>query len=302
MKIHKNLYSLLIIIAGSFWGLTGLFVRWFSAHEISSIQTVIIRSSTTVIILGVYLLIADRKNLKINIKDIWLFAIMGLCSVTGFNLFYFKSILELQSMSVASVLLYTSPVFVTVLAAVFYKEKITVIKCISVLLTFIGCFLVSGISSSSVNFSPIGIIFGIGAGLTYALYSIFGELAIRRKYHPLTIIFYMWLFGFLFTLPFADTQGLIIRVQNNFSELGLYFLFGLVSAVLPYILYTLGLQHVPVSIASILATTEPCVASIIGVIFFSEPMTVSLLLGAIAIISSVLLINFSKNVSANNKI
>lgn len=298
MKIHKSLYFWFIIFAGSLWGLTGLFVRGFHANGISSIQTVIIRASTTVIILGAYLLIADRKKLKIHIKDIWLFVTMGICSVTAFNLFYFKSILLLQSMSIASVLLYTSPVFVTILAAIFFHEKITVIKCTSVALTFIGCFLVSGISSSSVNFSSTGIIFGIGAGFTYALYSIFGELAIRKKYHPLTIVFYMWLFGFLFTIPIADIQDLIIRVQNDVSQLGLYFLFGLVSAVLPYAFYTVGLQHVPVSTASILATTEPCVASIIGVFFFDEPMTLSLVLGAIAIISSVLLINFSKNLSA----
>lgn len=298
MRIHKKLYFWFIILAGSLWGSTGFFVRWFSNNGISSIQTVIIRASTTVIIIGVYLLFFDRKKLKIYLKDIWLFIVMGICCVTAFNLFYFKSILQLQSMSVASVLLYTSPVFVTIMAAIFFREKITALKCASVVLTFIGCFLVSGILNSKVNFSYIGIIFGIGAGFTYALYSIFGQLAIRKQYHPLTIVFYMWLFGFLFTIPLADINGLFIRLQNNIYEVGLYFLFGLVSAVLPYVFYTIGIQHVPISTASILATSEPCVAAIIGVLFFNEPMTVSLFFGALAIISSVLLINFSKKLES----
>lgn len=298
MRIHKKLYFWFIILAGSLWGSTGFFVRWFSNNGISSIQTVIIRASTTVIIIGVYLLFFDRKKLKIYLKDIWLFIVMGICCVTAFNLFYFKSILQLQSMSVASVLLYTSPVFVTIMAAIFFREKITALKCASVVLTFVGCFLVSGISNSKVNFSYIGIIFGIGAGFTYALYSIFGQLAIRKQYHPLTIVFYMWLFGFLFTIPLADINGLFIRLQNNIYEIGLYFLFGLVSAVLPYVFYTIGIQHVPISTGSILATSEPCVAAIIGVLFFNEPMTVSLFFGALAIISSVLLINFSKKLES----
>lgn len=298
MRIHKNLYFWFIIMAGSLWGSTGFFVRWFSNNGISSIQTVIIWASTTVIIVGVYLLFFDRKKLKIHLKDIWLFIVMGICCVTAFNLFYFKSILQLQSMSVASVLLYTSPIFVTIMAAIFFREKITALKCASVVLTFIGCFLVSGISNSNVNFSYIGIIFGIGAGFTYALYSIFGQLAIRKQYHPFTIVFYMWLFGFLFTIPLADINGLFTRLQDNIYEVGLYFLFGLVSAVLPYVFYTIGIQHVPISTASILATSEPCVASIIGVLFFNELMTVSLFFGALAIISSVLLINFSKKLKS----
>lgn len=295
----KGLYTAFVLCAGALWGFTGIFVRYFSALGLTSAQTAVCRSASTVLLLALYLLITDRKKLRIRLRDIWLFMLMGLCSVAAFNFCYFNSILKLGSMSVASVLLYTSPVFVTILSAVFFREKITLIKAAAVILTFAGCVLISGVSPDGITLSVSGIAFGIGAGLSYALYSIFGKFALGKNYSPLTVVFYMWLFGFIFTLPLTDAVTLVNTIQSSPVSVGLLFLFGLISAVLPYALYTLGLKHVSPATAAILSTTEPCVASVIGVCLYKEPLTFSLCVGFAAIITSVVLVNIKSRNKLN---
>ena len=101
----------------------------------------------------------------------------------------------------------------------------------------------------------------------------------------------MWVFGFIFTLPLGQTGNLTGYIKSNPSDILVFFLFGLISAVLPYALYTLGLRHISAGTAAILSTTEPCTASLIGVIGYAEPFTPALCTGIIAIIASVVLIN-----------
>ena len=241
--------------------------------------------------------ITDRKKLRVQLRHLPLFAAMGLCSVTAFNYCYFNAILRLQSMAAAAVLLYTSPVFVMVLSAIFFKEKLTVKKGVAILCTFAGCALTAGSSGSGAVITPAGVLLGIGAGFTYAMYSIFGKFALKN-YHPMTITLYMWLFGLLFSLPFADLGGLAAHMAAHPMDLLHSAAFGLISAVLPYALYATGLKHVQASKAGVLAAAEPCVACIAGVLFYGEPLSVLLVLGIGLVLVSVLLLREKKPAEA----
>ena len=69
-------------------------------------------------------------------------------------------------------------------------------------------------------------------------------------------------------------------------------MFALVSCVLPYVFYTLGLKYIASSTASIIATVEPVVATIIGAVVFCEPLNVPFgYLGVALVFLSVVLIN-----------
>ena len=66
---------------------------------------------------------------------------------------------------------------------------------------------------------------------------------------------------------------------------------GLVCAVVPYLLYTKGLEQVEPGQASILATIEPFVAAIVGMLCFAEPMTFSKAIGMLLIFCSIVILN-----------
>ena len=65
----------------------------------------------------------------------------------------------------------------------------------------------------------------------------------------------------------------------------------LVTCVIPFLAYTLGLRTVEASRAGILATVEPLVATLVGILVFSEPLTLLSALGILLILSAVVLLN-----------
>lgn len=194
-------------------------------------------------------------------------------------------------------LLYTAPAIVMVLSAVLFHEKITMVKMIALFITFIGCIFVTGLTGNTKTLTVMGILTGLGAGLGYALYSIFSRFALERGYHSLTISFYTFVFAGIGTLPLADMKVIYGACEKDFSMLGFYLVFALVSTVIPYILYTLGMTALENSKASIIASVEPVTATLLGVFIFHEKMTIQNLIGIVLILGAIIICNVDwKNV------
>lgn len=287
MKKKSIIPYILIFLAGSLWGAMGLFVRTYNEIELDSFYAVMIRSSVTTLLLFLYILITDRKKLKIKLKDIWCFIGTGIISIVSFNYCYFKTII-ISSLSVAAVLLYTAPAFVMIISRIIFKEKITIKRSIAIILTFIGCVLVTGILESS-TLTIQGIITGLGAGLGYALYSIFSKFAIKKGYSSITITFYTFLIASVGVIPFINTNKLITNGFSNFSMLILALAFGLITTVMPYLLYNAGLKNVENSTASIIASIEPVVATLIGLIIYNENLGGLQIIGIVTVLIGIVL-------------
>ncbi|MBE7016249.1 MAG: DMT family transporter, partial [Ruminococcaceae bacterium] len=142
MNIKKDtLPTISLLLAATLWGLTGIFVRNLTQMGLSTFDMIFFRSSVTAISMLIFLLITDRSKLKIDIRDWWYFFGTGILSFLLFGFCYFYTIKN-ASMSLAAILLYTSPFFVIIMARIFFKEKITAGKVIGLLLAVIGCFLI----------------------------------------------------------------------------------------------------------------------------------------------------------------
>ena len=127
MKIKNNIYFFCVLLAASLWGAAGIFVRNIEKSNISEMGIVLFRAFFSSLIIGVIMLIKDKSLFKIKLKDIWCFIGTGFISLFTFNLCYFTAI-EMTSIAIAVVLLYTSPAFVILLSRILFKEKITKIK------------------------------------------------------------------------------------------------------------------------------------------------------------------------------
>ena len=77
---------------------------------------------------------------------------------------------------------------------------------------------------------------------------------------------------------------------------------GLVTAVIPFLAYTLGLRTVEASRAGILATVEPMVATLVGILVFSEPLTLLSASGMVLILAAVILLNRKQRSAASDNI
>ena len=252
-----------------------------------------IRSVFSVIILGIFFFIKDRSIFKLkSIKDLKYFIGTGIISFSLYNWSYIAAIKE-TSMGVAAILLYTAPSIIMILSVILFNEKITKVKLAALIITFLGCMMVTGIFEEGNIISVRGFIYGILSGIGYGLYSIFGKYALR-KYSPVTVVFYTFLMsGLLFSI--LGSPFVIIEKINSTRSWIFVTVFAAFSAAVPYILYTKGLSGIEASKASILANIEPVVAALIGIVIFSEGAGMLKLFGIFLVIVAVCMINLSES-------
>lgn len=289
----KKFAPLFIILAGCLWGTMGLFVRHLNAMGLSSMEVVETRSVLAAGILFLFTFFRDRRLLKVQRNQLWPLICSGLFSILFFNYCYFSTI-AIMDMSAAAILLYTAPIFVMLLSLVFFREKLTLRKVVALLVAFGGCCLVSGIGSSSARLTAAGLLLGLGSGIGYALYSIFSRFSLNQGLNSITITDYTFLFASIGGLFFADLPSILSAFrQYGLSLLGFMVIYVLVTTVAPYLLYTYGLKHVENGVASVLASVEPVIATILGFLVFSESPTISSLLGILLVMLALILLSIS---------
>lgn len=294
--------TLLIISAGMLWGSMGLFVRQLYAVGFTPPQAAAMRLCIAGVAFTCILLIRQPRNALIRPRDIPLFLGLGLASILFFTVCYFTAI-QIMSMSAAAILLYTSPLWVMLMSALFFREKLTAQKGVSLALAVTGCALVSGIASGDAALTPFGVAVGLGAGIGYALYSILGTIALRR-YTPYAVTAYTFVIagiGSLFVCDLPDAVATFSAAPNALALGGFILLYGIVTTVAPFLLYTLGLNDVSAGKAAILATTEPLVATLLGMAVFGEALTPFNAVGIACVIAAIVLLNIKtrKQNSAN---
>ena len=282
---------ILVLIAGVSWGLIGVFTKVIDVLGFTEMQMLFVKGVLATTVLFIITFFKDKKQLKLkNWKDIRYFVGTGIISFTFFSWAYMKAV-NLTSLGVAAVLLYTAPTFVMLFSILLFGEKMTKTKGIVLLMTFVGCILVTGLlegGAAVITWQGIGI--GIAAGVGYALYSIFGTYAIRAGYGSLTISFYTFLMATVIMTFLVEP----VAVVSEITEMGQWPLaisFALLTTVVPYLTYTKGLSGLPASKASVTATIEPVVAALLGIFVFHESVTMLKITGIVLVLSSVVVMS-----------
>ena len=168
-----------------------------------------------------------------------------------------------------------SPIFVTIMACIFLKEKIDNKQILSIIVTFLGALLVIK-PEFSLEMLPslAGILSAASAGIAYTLLRY-----LKDKESPDTIIFYFSLISVVFTAPFALAE----YVQPTFIQLGLLLATGVFASVGQFGI-TYAYKYAKATEVSIYNYSAIVFGIILGFIFFGEiPDTLSLLGGAIII-------------------
>nr|WP_318841594.1 EamA family transporter [Metabacillus halosaccharovorans] len=290
--LNKNIAYVYILSGAALWGMIGLFVTFLYEAGFSPTQVVAIRAISASIFLLFFVFWKKREAIKIKLSDSKYFVGTGVISIVFFNWCMFEAIKE-TSISVSSVLLYTAPAFVMIFSRFLFKELFTIRKILALLITFIGCILVIGLfQNTNESVTIYGLLVGLGSGFFYALYSIFGKFALI-KYSSVTVTTYTFVFAAIAITPFSGlwhVGTIFTNLEVWLSIIGL----GLFSTLLAFLLYTKGLESVESGRASILATVEPVVATLIGFLVFQEKLSVWQYVGIIAVIMAVFIVQEKK--------
>lgn len=281
MKSRAIIY---IVLAGLFWGTSGVFLNYLTPYGFTSLEVSSIRGIFAAIAMGIYILFYNKNLFKTKPLHLAMFAFSGI-SVLGTAVFYFLAI-QATSISTAVVLMYTAPMFVLSFSVVFLKEKLTAKKMIAIVGIMLGCVFVSGIIGDA-RFSAYGIIMGLLSGISYSLYNIITKIEMLKGANSYTATFYSFLFMGLFSLficDFPSTVNTLIHspLQAKLLAIGI----GVINCVLPYVLYTMALKEISAGVASSLSVMEPMFATLFSIIIFDEKLSFFSVFGIVLILSS----------------
>lgn len=278
---------LAICAAAFFWGTVGIVGKRVFATGIDPFTVVVIRILVPFILIGCYIFLFDRKKIIIRKKDLLLFVFCGIATVALTNICYFKAI-DLTTATTAVILLYTSPAFVIILAYFLLRESINWIKLSSLTFTMLGCWLVvKGYDVNSLKVNLPGILYGLGSGVTYAMYSILGR-SFTKNYHPLTVVFYAFGVAGLFIALFKSPMSIIEANLSLDQWLHLLYI-GIFGSLVPYTLYTWGLSRGESGIAAVIAAFEPIVASLLAYFILGEILEIWQIFGIFMVIMAMVL-------------
>ena len=190
--------------------------------------------------------------------------------------------------AIASTLLFIYPILVTIIMAVFFHERASMVTIFSILLATTGIGLLYR-GEGGVVLSPTGLLLVFLSALSYAIYLVWVNGRSIREIPTLKLTFYVIFFGlFLFAFRFDVHTFAILNAQP------LLWLSALSMALFPTALSLLctsaAIQRIGSTPVAIMGALEPVTAVAIAVLLFSEVLTPRLAIGMLLVIVAVTLI------------
>lgn len=268
-----------IISAACCWGFIGVFSSIAFSQGMQPLEIGFFRASIAWACFAVHAFV--KKDIHLDKKDIPLFVVFGLLGVSLFYISYLVAV-KTGGAAFASVLLYTAPAWVIFVSLFFYREKITRVKLVAIVLIVLGVFLISGTggNGSTVSFGYVAILSGLTAGFCYSLYYTMGKY-FSNKYSSTNLFLFVLPIGALGILPFVEFTH-----KTPIAWAALIAVSVLSTFIANYCYYQ-GLKYLEAGRASIVATLEPVVAAIAAYAFLGEYFTPLGYLGAFLIIVAV---------------
>lgn len=285
--MKRNIAIFIVALAAVLWGFIGICSRALSDAGMNALQINGIRGFVCCVVLGIVLFFFNKSSLMIKMKDLWKFIIFALAKF-AMDLCFIQGQL-VSDLSLAGILLSTDTFFMIFISMIIFKEGLTPMKVIATALGFFGCTLVMNIMSGVENVNIEGVLWGLGSGLFGAIYASGLKISMNDGYKPYTVLFYMFLIGCFVYLPIMNLPNAITIMTGDISTVGYMLVLSLMFTLVPYYLYTVGLNYLEPITALILLFLEAVTSAIVGVVYFGEPMTVWMALGMAIVLASTIL-------------
>jgi drug/metabolite transporter (DMT)-like permease len=297
MKIKSFIY---IVAACAMWGTSGLFVNALAPYNFTTLQMMGMRSAVAFVAIALYALIFNRKAFKTTAGSLLIFFLVGL-SVYGTGALYYAS-MQLTSVSTAVVLMYTAPIYVMIFSVLFFGERFSKLKLISVAAMMLGCALVSGIIGG-LRFDILGIVMGVASGLSYGAYNVIAKLSSRKGCDTLTATLYAFLIMAILSISLSKPAEIVtLTSKSPLVLIPSFIIFGIITCFLPYFLYNLAMKDLPAGTASALGIVEPMAATVFSIVVLKEEVSVFSVIGIILILTAVFLLGKAEDGGKEEKV
>ena len=229
---------------------------------------------------------AAPVGLRVKRSHLPLLVLFGFVGIALNNSSWGLSV-NLNGVTVATVLAYSAPIFTVLLSRPLYGERIPRRKATSLVLALAGCLLVSQVYNiGQARLETFGILMALAVGLTQAGRDLIGK-KVGGLYPALTGMFYGFFFGTIFLGLVQMSPDLVPQLPL----IGWLELAGMALGVMAsYLLYLGALARLPVSVASILGLSEAVVAAVLAYLVHGETLAGPQILGALLVVSGVVVL------------
>lgn len=278
------------IMASSTFGLLPLFTLPVMGEGLTTFSILSYRMLFASILVAVLMLIG-RVSFATNLKELRWFAVLGF-------LYYGSAALLFQAYGgmasgLATTLHFMYPVSVTIIMALVYKQRPSVVTICAIVLSLVGVALLCLRESSTGVSSLLSVFLVLLSGVCYAVYLVLVSMVRRiNQQNSQKLTFYVLMFsGAFFMLSTLQGGGLQI-IPSSSAGINL-----LLMATLPTLLSNLALvrsvKNIGSTLTSVLGAMEPLTAIIVGILVFDESLRGLMIVGIILILVSVSLIVLS---------
>jgi drug/metabolite transporter (DMT)-like permease len=288
----------MVATAAALFAVNGSVSKVVLSSGLSSLDLAQIRATFAAIGLLVFLVAFARPNLRVARRELLYLLVFGIVGVALVQWLYFVAIHNLP-VGVALLIQFTAPLFVALFARFVYGELIRRQIWVAVAMCIVGLALIVEVWTGWA-FSTVGISAALGGALGLAAYLLLAERE-RRHRDAVSLSFY----GFLFAaLLWAVVQPLwqfpwsaldqTVSLQGNLSQYSapLWLLVGFVvvgGTIITFSLLTAALRHVSATRASIVATLEPVLATVVAWLWLGESFGAAQLVGGAVVVAGILL-------------
>jgi drug/metabolite transporter, DME family len=279
----------LVLGAASLWATFGIFAKYLYEAGLEPMEVASARAAVAFAAVLLVALSRMFRGVRVPLRSLPFFAAYGIVGFALFGLLFLAG-LQRTTVSIAVALLYTAPAFVVIMSALLWRERFDRVRALSLLLVLTGVVLVTGAAGSVLSGTAAvpapALLFGLGSGLGYALYTLFSKVASER-YGSLASLFWSFAFAALSLGLLASPVGPFLRAPDQTLLLvGL----GLVPTLLPYALYIAALRHLRASTAAMLASIEPAIAAIFAALLLGERMQGLQMIGMVLVVCAAVLL------------
>ena len=285
--------ALFVALSAASFGFLGVPVRFLHDNGFAPLDITAVRLFVTTIALVIVALVVDRGLFKVRKRDLLFFILFGFFKLMS-DVTLFRAQLTID-LSLSTLLQMTAPYYVLVISLFLFRERITLMKILAMLVAFIGCIFVTGVITGGMHsLDFVGVASALISGLFFGLYTIGCKLSSDKGYKPVTTMMYTFLFASLMTIPFANDVKVVESFVDAHLILGVLSL-GILMTLIPFFVSTWGVQKLEASKVSLISVMEVITACIVGYFLFDEEMTVLNIIGMSLVVASIVIMDLKIN-------
>ncbi len=278
-----------LLLMALFWGGTFIAGRVL-AQNVGPYAGAFLRFAVASACLVAVLLKMEKQVARPSGRYLAVLLVMGMTGVFAYNVLFLKG-LKLIEAGRASVIIANNPVFIALMAAVFFGERLNLLKVAGILVSLAGAVTVitRGQLSSLLNGGfGWGELFILGCVASWVAYSLLGKIVMTRL-SPLAAVTFSSVAGTVCLFPPAVMEGLLTAEPYPLAAGVSIVYLGFFGTVLGFVWYYQGIQRIGPVRAGLFINFVPIFAVLLSVLLLKEPLTLSLLAGAVLVSSGVCL-------------